>query len=241
LPVYKKALKEAESLGYTDSQIILHEYMRNTYKAKGDFENALAHEVLRSKLIDSIDKLQKSQEISELEVKYNTIQKEKEIELLKKDRLLKEGNLDKEKSLKTIMLIAFLIILIPSIALLFVYYQKLTTQNQLNKKLEEINQQKLTTLIKDQELELIKASIEGQDNERKRIAQELHDSIGGNLAAIKLQFGSIANGKKIYSDINKQIDETYKLVRTISHNLIPKKFSQNPFLSVINEYMGNIG
>src|SRR5690606_7611267 len=104
LPVYKKALKEAESLGYTDSQIILHEYMRNTYKAKGDFENALAHEVLRSKLIDSIDKLQKSQEISELEVKYNTIQKEKEIELLKKDRLLKEGNLDKEKTLKTIML-----------------------------------------------------------------------------------------------------------------------------------------
>src|SRR5690606_39439863 len=92
-----------------------------------------------------------------------------------------------------------------------------------------------------QELELIKASIEGQDNERKRIAQELHDSIGGNLAAIKLQFGSIANGKKIYSDINKQIDLTYKQVRTISHNLIPKKFSQNPFLSVINEYMANIG
>src|SRR5690606_13750674 len=47
--------------------------------------------------------------------------------------------------------------------------------------------------------------------------------------------------KKIYQDINKQIDLTYKQVRTISHNLIPKKFSQNPFLSVINEYMANIG
>ncbi len=164
-----------------------------------------------------------------------------EIGNLRKDQLLKESELNREKVIKKIMLIAFLIILIPSIALLFVYYQKLTTQHQLNKKLEEINYQKITSLIKDQELELIKASIEGQDNERKRIAQELHDSIGGNLAAIKLQFGSIANGKKIYQDINKQIDETYKQVRTISHNLLPKKFSQNPFLSVINEYMANIG
>src|SRR5690606_3818041 len=120
-----------------------------------------------------------------------------EIGNLRKDQLLKESELNREKGIKKIMLTAFLIILIPSIALLFVYYQKLTTQNQLNKKLEEINQQKITSLIKDQELELIKASIEGQDNERKRIAQELHDSIGGNLAAIKLQFGSIANGKKI--------------------------------------------
>ena len=294
LDAYYDALKVAKELNYLEKQIEIYEHLVNVAVAKWDYSTALDHEKKRSKLIDSIHKMQKEEEISEMEVEYRTLQKEKEIEVLKiaqvnreldlknqkeafknlelekeledrkkenqilslrnasqlrlneignlrKDQLLKESELNREKGIKKIMLTAFLIILIPSIALLFVYYQKLTTQNQLNKKLEEINQQKITSLIKDQELELIKASIEGQDNERKRIAQELHDSIGGNLAAIKLQFGSIANGKKIYSDINKQIDITYKQVRTISHNLIPKKFSQNPFLSVINEYMGNIG
>lgn len=185
---------------------------------------------------DSINKA------NEILVLHNDSEKrENEIVLLKKDQLLNDSELSKQKSAKKIMLIAFLIILIPSIALLFMYYQKLMAQNQLNKKQKEINQQKITTIIKDQELLLIEASIEGQDAEKRRIAQELHDSIGGNLAAIKLQFGSISNGNEIYKIITNQIDETYEQVRSISHDLIPKKFSQNSFLSVIEEYMANIG
>ena len=82
------------------------------------------------------------------------------------------------------------------------YYQKLQTQSKLNKTLEEVNQQKITTLLKDQELKLVKASLEGQNNERKRIARELHDSIGGNLATIKLQ---LSNKSFIKKRINSKV------------------------------------
>ena len=239
--IFSTGLYYAIEYNYMDRQVEFYDRLKDIAIIKKDFKTALNHERNRYDIMNSIHEQQKEKEINELEVKFSTLQKEKEIELLTKDQLLKDSELIREKSFKKIMLIAFFIILIPIIALLFVYYQKLITQSQLAKKQKEVNEQKITALIKGQELELIKASVEGQDNERKRIAQELHDSIGGNLAAIKLQFGSIPNSKEVYKTISKQIDDTYNQVRIISHDLLPKKFSQNPFLSVITEYMENIG
>lgn len=166
-----------------------------------------------------------------------------EITLLKKDQEIQESKLARQKSIKNSILYSFLILLIPVIGLLFTYYQKLQTQSELNKKQEEISEQKISSLIKDQELKLIKASIKGQDKERKRIALELHDSIGGNLAAIKLQLNNTVfyGNKKTITTINNQLDDTYEQVRNLSHNLTPKKFSENNFCDVLEEYFNNIG
>lgn len=166
-----------------------------------------------------------------------------EITLLKKDQEIQEAKLERQKSIKNNILYSFLILLIPVIGLLIIYYQKLQTQSELNKKQEEISKQKISSLIKDQELKLIKASIKGQDKERKRIARELHDSIGGNLAAIKLQLNNtVINGdKKSIKTISNQLDDTYEQVRNLSHTLVPKRFSKNNFCDVLQEYFNNIG
>jgi len=123
--------------------------------------------------------------------------------------------------------------------LLYTYYQKIQAQSELAKKQEELNSQKVDALQKEQELNLIKASMEGQDEERKRIAQELHDSIGGNLAGIKLQLASVDEPKELGS-ISKQLDETYQLVRDISHTLVPKKFKENAFTDLVEQYVNSI-
>ncbi|MCK8523861.1 tetratricopeptide repeat protein [Aquimarina sp. D1M17] len=165
-----------------------------------------------------------------------------EISLLKKDQEIKKAELERQKVIKNTILYSFLVLLIPIIGLLIIYYQKLQAQSELNKKQKEIGQQKISALLKDQELAVIKASIKGQDKERKRIAQELHDSIGGNLAAIKLQLNHTkTNQNSFLQSINKQLDDTYHQVRSLSHTLIPKKFSENHFCDVIEEYLNNIG
>ncbi|WP_378183450.1 tetratricopeptide repeat protein [Aquimarina sp. SS2-1] len=169
--------------------------------------------------------------------------------ILKKNQELKDAQLKiqrdettRQKVIKNIILYSFLILLIPVIGLLITYYQKIRVQSELSIKQKEINEQKISSLLKDQELKVIKAAIEGQDKERKRIAQELHDSIGGNLAAIKLQLNNSEHkNKTVLKGINSQIDDTYELVRNISHDLIPKKFSKNNFCDVLEEYFNNIG
>lgn len=210
------------------------------YAEQKDYKNSYAIMTQLFGVLNQIKEKQQAEIIKELEIQYETIKKEQEISGLKEDQLIKNAELKRQKTIKYAFLIGFLVILIPVFALLYTYYQKIQAQSQLAKKQEEINIQKVAALQQEQELKLIKASIEGQDEERKRIAQELHDSIGGNLAGIKLQLASVGTESEILQKIDGQLDETYQLVRDISHTLIPKKFRQNQFVQLINEYIKSI-
>lgn len=223
---------------YYQAQIL--DLQRKAFYDNDDPKNAYAVITQLMNVRNRISKEQQRKISAELEVQYETLQKEKEILSLQEGQIQQESELNRQRTIKTAFLIGFLIILIPIIALLFTYYQKIQAQTELSKKQEEINVQKVAALEQEQELNLIKAAIEGQDEERKRIAQELHDSIGGNLAGIKLQISSLTKGAEELKPINKQIDETYQLVRDISHTLIPKKFKQNAFTGLIRGYIKSI-
>lgn len=187
----------------------------------------------------AIEKKQNENEVLKLqEVTQNKVN---QINLLQKDKELKESEILREKQVRNIIIIGFLVLLIPVIALSFVYYQKQKAQLLINKKQQEISAQKNKALLKDQELKLVKAEIEGQDKERIRIAQELHDAVGGNLAAIKLQLNNSTYGKENeIKRINAQINDTYNQIRSISHNLLPKRFHQDNFCEFVEEYQNKL-
>ncbi|WP_299604202.1 histidine kinase [uncultured Aquimarina sp.] len=214
--------------------------LRNLKVADNDYENAYNLMTQYLSVSNQILKDQNKAIVKEMEVKYQTLEKEKEILALKEEQLLKESEIERQRTIKKAFLIGFLIVLLPVIALLFVYFQKLKTQIALNKSQEEVNSQRVHALMIDQELNLINATMEGQNNERKRLARELHDSIGGNLASIKLQLSGVDDQESFQSKIIKQIDETYHQVRDISHNLASKKFQDNGVSSLIKEYVNNI-
>src|SRR6185312_11239727 len=88
-------------------------------------------------------------------------------------------------------------------------------------------QMKLQKMEQDQQKLLLNASIRLQEEERQRIAADLHDDAGQLLATARLylnenlvnldkttQLQSIYNAKQI-------IDDTIQLIRNISHSLMP--------------------
>ncbi|WP_281234973.1 tetratricopeptide repeat-containing sensor histidine kinase [Flavobacterium gelatinilyticum] len=292
--VFSEALQKSVQFGLLQNQTHIYDELKKIAIHQEDYKTAYSFFEKSARMKDSINRLQKIKEINELEIKYKTAQKEKEIEvlrfeneakkltlanqeeaiknmllqkeisnkdnentilafqnssnkkrneisLLKKDQQLKMLEINQQKKTKLFTIIAFLILLLPITGLLFQYYKRFKVQHLLNIKQAEISSQKIDGILKDQELALIKASISGQDKERQRISQELHDSIGGNLAAIKLQVNHLSASD--FSNIQKislQLDETYQQVRSISHTLLPKKFSQNKFLEVLESYLKNI-
>lgn len=292
--IYLSGLDNALKLGLLHDQTVIYKALKEIAIAQEDYKNAYHYTNQYYKIQDSITHLQNQKEINELDVKYKTSQKEKEIEalqfenatrklilenqneairnmrlqeeisnkinenkilffrgssekkrseisLLKKDQQLKALEIDQQKKTRWFTIVAFLVLLIPITGLLFQYYKRLKAQRLLNSKQAEISSQKISGILKDQELKLIKASISGQDKERERISQELHDSIGGNLAAIKLQLNHLASTSfSNIENINLQLDETYQQVRSLSHTLLPKKFSQNKFCEVLESYLNNI-
>ena len=82
-----------------------------------------------------------------------------------------------------------------------------------------IEREKTTNLLKQQELTAIDAMIEGQEKERQRIANDLHDDLGGLMANVKLHFDALKDQKspELFSRTNLLIDEVYQKIRSIAH------------------------
>lgn len=98
----------------------------------------------------------------------------------------------------------------------FITYQKRLLQKQL-----ELNQVK-----QDQQKEILRNTIQAQENERKRIAQDLHDEVGAMLSVVKLNVSMIERhseekANKIAGETKSYLDEVITQVRGISRALLP--------------------
>lgn len=233
-------LPKANEISNIELQKNIYDNLYTLYKNADDYKLAIEALLQFNILKDSIINGKQQKEITELAVKYETATKEKEILVLKEDQLLKDAEIKRQRLLKRFYVIGFLIVLLPILGLLFMYYQKLKVKNKYNAQKEEINKQKITSFLKEQELKLANTYVIAQSEERNRISRELHDSIGGNLAAIKLQMVDLQKEKGVTTEIIEQLDDTYEQVREISHNLIPKKINQTAFTNYIRNYIETI-
>lgn len=88
------------------------------------------------------------------------------------------------------------------------------------------------TSIKNQNKIRLLAILEGEETERKRLAQELHDGIAQYLSAINMNLLSIngnlsAENKKTLKIIKKITKDTIIETRALAHNLLPKGIEQD--------------
>ena len=88
------------------------------------------------------------------------------------------------------------------------------------------------------------AEITIQENERKRIATDLHDSIGPLLSAVKLNINSIemqhAEDKKVILQSGKYLDDIIGSMREISYNLLPNTLERKGLIEAIKEFVAQI-
>lgn len=81
--------------------------------------------------------------------------------------------------------------------------------------------------------EIKEALIQGQTLERKRVAAELHDHLGGTLASLNWYLYGIdkkslsPEEQKIYESVHQMVGAAYKEVRSLSHNLMPAELEEH--------------
>lgn len=148
-------------------------------------------------------------EMRNLLIKYQTAEKEKQI-LVEQQKVRTNRN----------WLIAAGIVLLlgAGIALLL---QKNTTKKRLLAEQEALlKQERVDNLLKEQELVSIDAMIAGQEKERQRVANELHDDLGSLMATIKLHFDNSKVSKKDpgLQNAQKLLDQAYQKVRSMAHS-----------------------
>jgi two-component system, NarL family, sensor kinase len=86
------------------------------------------------------------------------------------------------------------------------------------------------------------AILETQDNERRKISRELHDSVGQSLVCLKISLEKFKSGlgaeeSKALDEISRTVDEVIAEVRTVSHLLHPLTLDALGLRSSIMEYV----
>ena len=115
-------------------------------------------------------------------------------------------------------------VILLTIIFIYDYRNKNLERNRL---LEEslISERKITSAI-----------LTTQENERKRIAEDLHDELGSNLAALKLRLQKSELQKNELTDILKVVDKASADARNISHNLMPPEFEKTSLQDLLSNY-----
>lgn len=215
----------------------------NCYTILDKIESALGNYALADQFGARRDSLNNEQinqltvkNIQELEAKYNSQKKENEILKLQQDNQ-KKSLLNKIfiGSLAALFLVAFL------------GYRNFKNKQRIASQTEEIQQQKITELEKDKQLSTIDAMLKGQEEERSRIAKDLHDGLGGLLSGTKLSFMNIKENlvlspenSILFETSLRMLDNTISDLRKVAHNLMPEALVKFGLLDAVRDFCDTI-
>ncbi|MGW8122256.1 tetratricopeptide repeat-containing sensor histidine kinase [Roseivirga echinicomitans] len=97
--------------------------------------------------------------------------------------------------------------------------------------------------LQAKKLENLRAMILGEENERKRVAKDLHDGIGVLLTSIKLRLSNFEDkveDKNSFKNSLDQIDNACTEVRRISHNMVPASLSKLGLAEAMLDLFDNV-
>ena len=204
-----------------------YQLLYTIYEGKGDYKRA--YESLDSYITipDSLFTKESMQQINDLNVKYETSEKEKQIAEQELDITRKNARL---RNLFFGLAAAGLMITL----LVVLYVQR-----------KKSYQQSLVTLKKEQDISLLKALMTGEEKERNRLARELHDGLGGILAAAQMQISRLPADTPEMAAGDKQkaaelVSQAASETRRIAHNLLPETLLRFGLDEALREYTQSI-
>lgn len=200
------------------------------------FEFFLAYDSAASKWLYSEDYNNK---LLEWETKFKTSEVEKE-------NIIQQGQLEEARIHRVWLFVAVVMVLMLSVTG-YLFLDQRRKRLKVNAIVnEEKASQKIHDLLQEQEMKTAYALLDGQDSERKRIAAELHDSLGNIMATLNMYAHALSlntAGEKVEinamaTKIGEMSKNAGEEVRKISHRLdagLLKHFGLETALSQLME------
>ncbi len=187
-----------------DIQASLLDTYSDLYKEMGDYGMSLKYLRKSMRKREAYRKQQQVQTSLFLSAVFETQKKEKEL-------LLQEAKLSR---FRIYFLVAAVLILL-LVLIIFYFRQKVSMERV-----------RMESLEKEKSLEIADALIKGQDEERKRLAMDLHDGLGARLGALKLKVDTVLFDNSNYYEITSAIDDIARNVRELSHRMLPSRLAE---------------
>jgi signal transduction histidine kinase len=236
---YKESLRLAKQSGLVKDQAIALKNLSFLYEATGQLQRALDCHRRYKSIEDSLLNETKVKAIAELEAKYE--RKEAEARILQ----LENETAQQEITAQNIRLernagITTGIIIVVILAMGLVLYRLKTRKDKV------IAGQKIQQLEDEKKLLAAQSVMVGQEKERQRVAQELHDSIGVLLSTAKIHFSNVVKNTsdeetlEMVRKADKLLSEAGEEVRDISHNMMPGVLSKFGLNEAIEDLLDEV-
>ena len=201
--------------------------LSKAYFALDSIDAAYRHLQRANEITTKLYNQEKYAMANQVAVKYQSSEKDKEIRELEEDNQLYAFKLTQ----RTRFFIIISILLALTALVVYNYFrlqrQRFKMERLLGHQKEEIAKQKIIELESSLKIKNLQSMVLGQEAERTRIAEDLHDSLGGTLSTLKLQYDALQidhhdlSDDQEYEKIMGMIDNACAEVRDIARNLKP--------------------
>lgn len=163
--------------------------------------------------------------------KSENARKNQEIEAIQREISLKSR-------INKIYIILFSLALILVGLLFYAYRQRSRTLRHR----EHLHTLEMQQIRQKSEISNLTAMLDGQEQERSRIARDLHDGLGGLLSGTKIELSGLRSGLQDPSTKGKltrslnQLDDAVDELRRVAHNLMPELLLKYGLKEAIKEY-----
>ncbi len=249
--VLLEGIRAAEKIGAKNLVSSFLSVLPETLSARMEYK--LAYEYLDRLFKENEQKHedQLKEKVNEMDIQYETLQKEKENLALRTQNAEQSVTLAEEKARgrQRLLVASLLGFFLLGTILAFVFYQRQIQQKEAILVQETlIKDQKLTQLQQEQKIVAFKSMITGEESERKRLAKELHDGLGGMLSNLKLALSPPENGAKGNMDDQERIvthalhmaDRASEELRRIAHNMMPQSLAKFGLITALEDLCDDI-
>ena len=231
----------AEEAGSNNYLRSAYEGLSECYSRKKDFKNAFYYLQkflsVQNKFLDSLN----IRKVTELNAKYESVSRQRKIDLLEKDKEIQASNSEWERTLRYFLIAGALLLIL----FLSTTYYRYRQRKQLSEKLSA----SLTELKQTQEQLIEIERQREQEKVRQRISRDLHDDIGSTLSSISMLSRTAKKRMeekdevKLYESLEKIGERTQSTLDNMSDiiwSIKPENDSLENVLAHMRDYAGTV-
>ncbi len=238
-----QAEKVADEVGARADLKQIYRTMAEIEKETGNYKLASEYLFKTLTISDSLFKAETSEKVADVEAKYQNEKKQQEILQLEKDKKIQSLSIKQKSTLNYILIGSLAVLLIVG----FLFYRNIRNRQLLAKQQDELQQQRIRELEKNKQLVAVDSMLKGQEEERSRLAKDLHDGLGGLLSGVKFSLSNMKynliitpDNMTVFERSLDMIDTAIRELRRVAHNMMPEMLTKFGLDEALKEYCNTI-
>ncbi|MFK7787119.1 MAG: ATP-binding protein [Crocinitomicaceae bacterium] len=212
----EQSLSELDVVTNRTTEFAIRKKLSEAYAGLNQFEKAFLFRRQADSIYAVTSNLKNKEYINELLIRHDSERKESQLKIERKENLIKEAKLTQQGWILFALVLVLLIVFLALIGY------------------NNVQKSKLARLKTEQENQLMHALVDGEEKERERVANELHDGLASDLTGIKLILSQ--SKEKLPEGVLNALSRVHEQTRRISHNLSPLNIEQLGLVNALRNF-----